>query len=387
MPHLWSWFTNISKAVSHFIYHASSLFSYISQTPQFIKSASFTPKKSHDLESNVPFDVPSGTSICETYTVRLQPQHDLDMVGVGASGQVYNVDDQVVLKTCRIFEPPSSDASQSDHWHYASDTVFHFNMLEDERTVLKLLQIRPHLHIIEAIDTDQPEGIYLRKYRRLAAEMVSTQSHRIRLYRDITDALRHLHSLGIAHADIRIDNILFDHHGSAILCDFSAASPFGQTNLVFPDLPLPVNGPFPTLSEASDMFAMASLIFRMEHGAAPELSFDQGTLILPEIRSGNQGIDEVIQKAWLGQYSSTSEMLQRLIHIDAQTSHRGEGTRPIPESGELFKDQIQRWRVHRKKEFGSVLAGLLSRHQLDELADCYSIDMDADLRLTHYCVP
>lgn len=345
------WLSNIQKALSHFIYHALSFFSYI--TPHFINHDSVTHKP-NDLESNLPSEIPSDTSICETYTVRLVPQHDLDIVGVGASGQVYNVNDQVVLKTCRIFEPPSGDASQSDHWHYASDTIFHSNLLKDERTVLQLLQDRPHRHIIEAVDTDQPEGIYLRKYRRPAMDMISTQSHRIRFYRDITDALRHLHSLGIVHADVRIDNVLFDDQGLAILCDFSAASPCGEPNLVFPDLPLPVNGPSATLSEASDMFAMASLIFQMEHGAAPELSFANGTLRLPEIRSGNQGLDEVIQKAWLGRYSRTSEMLQHLILIDAETSHCPESTQRLPESMDLLKDQVKKWRCNREKSFSKT---------------------------------
>jgi hypothetical protein len=50
-------------------------------------------------------------STCETYTLRLQPQHNLDVVGFGAAGQVYNVSDQIVLKTCQISAPPRSDAS------------------------------------------------------------------------------------------------------------------------------------------------------------------------------------------------------------------------------------------------------------------------------------
>ena len=350
LPYFSLWLSNIQNALSLFLYHAFSFVFYI--TPRFIKHDSFTHSKPNDLESNVPSDIPSDNSICETYTVRLVPQQDLEIVGVGASGQVYNVNDRVVLKTRRIFEPPSGDASQSGHWHYASDTIFHFSLLEDERTVMQLLQNRPHRHIIEAVDTDQPEGIYLRKYRHPAVGIISVQSHRIRLYRDITDALRHLHSLGIVHADVRIDNVLFDDQGLAILCDFSAASPCGQPNLVFPDLPLPVNGPSTTLSEASDMFAMASLIFQMEHGAAPELSFANGTLGLPEIRSGNQGLDQVIHKAWLGHYSRTSEMLQHLILIDAQTSHCPESTSPFSESKEFLKDQVNGWRCSREKRFG-----------------------------------
>lgn len=100
------------------------------------------------------------------------------------------------------------------------------------------------------------------------------------------------------HADVRIDNVLSDDQGSAILCDFSNASPHGDPNsLVLPDLPLLVNGPSPTLSEASDMYAMASLIFELDHGAAPEPFLKNGALIHLEIGSGNQGIDDVISKA------------------------------------------------------------------------------------------
>jgi serine/threonine protein kinase len=283
--------------------------------------------------------------------VRLQPQYDLDILGVGASGQVYNVSDKIVLKTCRIFAPPSSDASRSDLWHYASDTLFHFNLLKDERTVLQQLQNRPHPHIIEAIDTDQPEGLYLRKYRQLPADVKSTQSRRIRLYRDIADALRHIHSLGIVHGDVRVDNVLFDDRFSAILCDFSAASPCGQPNPVFPDLPLPVNGPSPILSEASDMFALASLMFHMEHGFTPELSLENGRLALPELKSGNQGIDEVIQTAWLGNYGRTSDMVHHLTCIDSQINHYAESTGVLCDLEDL-KTQVMDWKKYRKDKFG-----------------------------------
>lgn len=343
ISYLLNWLSNIQKALSQFVYHLASHIA-----PSFIQT---TPK---DPESGIPSGIPTNTSICETYTVRLQPQHDLEIVGVGASGQVYHVNDQVVLKSCRIFEPPGSDASRSDRWRYASDTLFHFNLLEDERAVLQRLQNSPHPHLIEAIDTNQPEGIYLRRYRLLSADIISTQSRRVRLYCSITDALCHLHALGIVHADIRIDNILSDEQGSAILCDFSAASPCGHPNLVSPNLPLPVNGPSPTLSETSDMFAMASLIFQMEHGAAPKLSFENGTLRLPEIRTGNQGIDGVIEKGWLGHYGRTSEMLQGLLFIQGPTSQYPKSKRPLRERRDLSKDQIKTWRAHRETKFGKM---------------------------------
>lgn len=307
-----------------------------------------------DVESNTPSDAPSDTSRCETYTIHLIPQQDLEIVGIGACGEVYHVNDQVVLKSCRIFQPYGSDASRREHLLYASDTLFHYNLLRNERTVLQLLQNRPHPHLIEAIDTDQVEGIYLRKYRRQAIDAISTQSRRIKLYRDITDALHHLHSLGIIHADIRIDNILFDERGSAVLCDFSAASPKGEPNLVFPEFPLPINGPSPTLCEASDMFAMASLMYRMEHGTAPELIYENGTLALPEIKSGHQAVDDIIRNAWLGRYQHTSEMLKDLASIDVATTDAFESARPQPraESMEILKNQIKKWKAEREEKFG-----------------------------------
>lgn len=39
------------------------------------------------------------------------------------------------------------------------------------------------------------------------------------------------------------------------------------------------------------------------------------------------------------------------------------------------------------KSQGRVLEGLLSRDQLKALADCHGIDVDADLRFAHYCIP
>ena len=87
---------------------------------------------------------------------------------------------------------------------------------------------------------------------------------------------------------MRIDNVLFDNQGSAILCDFSAANPFGQPNLIISDLPLLVNGPSPILSEATDMFAIGSLLFQVEYRIRPKLSVGRdGELILPKIQTNH----------------------------------------------------------------------------------------------------
>lgn len=280
MPiYFWNYYSTVCAAWKLFFEGALGILSGI--FPLFIRSY---PPSFH--QSN---DTVGGTSNC-TYTIRPLFQSDLKILGIGASGQVYEVDEDIVLKSCRIFEQPGSDASDSDWYHYASDTIFHSSLLQDERAVLRLFQQWPHPNIIEAIDTDQAEGIFLHRYSPLPASEIPTQPTRIRWYREITAGLCHIHKLGIVHADIRIDNILFNNRGSAILCGFSTASPFSQPNLVISDLPLPVNGPSPNLSEVTDLFAIGSLLFQLEHGFKPEFSTNRdGELELPKIQTNHQG--------------------------------------------------------------------------------------------------
>ncbi|KAJ5461053.1 uncharacterized protein N7458_002605 [Penicillium daleae] len=350
---LWRFYSAAQVAFRYFSHLGYRSFGLLSRIcPRFI---GYHPSKSDntdDLEANDPVGVVS-TSNCDTYTIRLHPQRDLQIRGFGASAQVYEVDDEVVLKTSWVFERPGSSAPDGDRWHYASDTLFHSNLLQNERTVLRVLQGRPHPHIMEAIDADQPEGIYLRRYHSLSGDKIVPQPHRIRWYCDLTDALCHIHSLGIAHADVRIENVLFDDQDGAILCDFSAASPLGQPNPVFPDLPLPVNGPSPTLSEATEMFAMASLIFQMEHGAKPELSVDShDTLVLPKIKTDYQSLETIIRKAWLGHYNRTSEMLEDLSSIDTNGTRPARDIKLRSESTESLRDRIKKWREGRENKFG-----------------------------------
>ncbi|KAM3473737.1 hypothetical protein MY8738_008243 [Beauveria namnaoensis] len=113
------------------------------------------------------------------FQLTIQYQKGLDIIGVGAAGQVYNVDDYVVLKACRIYKPPSSDAAPRALWDYGSETIFHVGIFEDEKPVLRLLTEHPHPNIIEAIYIDHPERIYLRKYQPLSALTPGSQSDRI----------------------------------------------------------------------------------------------------------------------------------------------------------------------------------------------------------------
>lgn len=104
------------------------------------------------------------------------------------------------------------------------------------------------------------------------------------------------------------------------------------------------------------MFAMASLIFQVEHGAKPEVTIDShGVLVLPTIQTDHQILDTIVRKAWLGRYSHTSEMLEHLNSIDTNGTRCAHGIQMrsgSTESTESLRGRIRSWRESRKRKFG-----------------------------------
>ncbi|RAK88395.1 hypothetical protein BO79DRAFT_266608 [Aspergillus costaricaensis CBS 115574] len=378
LSYLWRFFSPALTALRYFGYLGYRAFGFLSHI--FPLSISYHPPQSgkpDDLEAaSHPAGDDTSTSQCDTYILQLYPQHDLEVIEDGSSSQVYKVNDHIVLKSPLLYVPPENNASERAHRHYASNTLSQMNQLQNERTVLQLLQNQPYPHIIEPIDTHYPEGIYLRKYHPLSEDKLPPQRQRIRWYRDLTHALCHIHSLGIVYADVQMDSISLDDHDRVILSDFSASSPIGAPNEVSP-----INGPSRTLSEKTDMFAMGSLIYQMEHGVKPELSVDShGTLVLPGIHTGRPMLDSIIRDAWLGGYGCTKEMLERIEAIDSIGDDSAQDLQSQSMSTRELRIQVREWREGREDKFGCVLDGVPSEDQLQSLADRHALDRGAGLR-------
>ncbi|GKZ38419.1 hypothetical protein AbraIFM66950_010608 [Aspergillus brasiliensis] len=349
LSYLWRCYSTALTAFRYFGYLGYRAFGLLSHIfPLSIGNHPSRADKPDDLVANHPAGDEASTPNCDAYTIQLHPQSDLEVIRSGSSTQVYKVDDHIVLKSSLLFQPTENNVSASDQCHYTSNTISQPNKLQNKRTLLQLLQNHPHPHIIEAIDVNQPEGIYLRKYHSLSEDKIPPQRHRIRWYRNLTDALCHIHRLGIVHANMQLDNILLDEHDHVILCDFSAASPFYEPNLAFS-----INGPSPTLSEATDIFAMGSLIYHMEHGVKPELSVDShGTWVLPNIHTGRPMLDAIIREAWLGRYGRASEMLECLVSIDSIDDVPVQGVQNRSISIEDLRRRVREWREGRENMFG-----------------------------------
>ncbi|PYH73374.1 uncharacterized protein BO88DRAFT_440647 [Aspergillus vadensis CBS 113365] len=379
LSYLWRFCSPVLTALRYFGYLGYRAFGFLSHI--FPLSIGYSPpqsRKPDDLEAaSNPAGDDTSTSRCDTYPLELHPQHDLEVIETGPCSQTYKVNDHIVLKTPLIYVPPGHNASERPQRHYASNTLSQINQLQNERTVLQLLQKQPHPNIIEPIDTHYPEGIYLRKYHPLSEDNLPPQRQRIRWYRDLTDALCHLHSLGIVHADVRMDSISLDDHDRVILSNLGASSPIGAPNDVSP-----INGPSPTLSEKTDMFAIASLMYQMEHGAKPQLSIDStGTLVLPSIHTGRPMLDSIIRDAWLGGYGRTVEMFQRIEAIDTIGDDFAQGLQSQHTiSTRELRNLVREWRYGREDSFGCVLDGVLSEDQLQSLAGRHDLDRGVGLR-------
>ena len=87
-----------------------------------------------------------------------------------------------------------------------------------------MLEITPQPHIIQPIALHCPEGLYLSKYKLLLSIPIRELSPpfiRKCFYRDTLSALTHPHEMKIVHADVRINNALWEEGGRVLLCDFA----------------------------------------------------------------------------------------------------------------------------------------------------------------------
>ncbi|KAK4478194.1 hypothetical protein RD792_017477 [Penstemon davidsonii] len=63
-------------------------------------------------------------------------------------------------------------------------------------------------------------------YQRITARQVFSESDALRIMVPLMEAISHCHSLGVAHRDIKPDNILFNNYNELKLADFGSAECF-----------------------------------------------------------------------------------------------------------------------------------------------------------------
>ncbi|KAF2254206.1 hypothetical protein BU26DRAFT_558919 [Trematosphaeria pertusa] len=139
------------------------------------------------------------------------------------------------------------------------------NLFLQELEVLELLASRPHPNIVQyygcQVCRGRIVGLTLEQHPYTLQEclrngydldLVSGQD-------EIKSAVAHLHSLGLAHNDIRPNNIMVSVERRWILIDMGACKPFGQ------DLITSGNPDWTTSSKQNDEVALCDLQIMLHH--------------------------------------------------------------------------------------------------------------------------
>jgi serine/threonine-protein kinase len=113
--------------------------------------------------------------------------------------------------------------------------------------------------------------------QRLEAKDRLAEPELLRMGIDVARALAFAHRQGVIHRDVKVDNILFDEHGNAIVADFGIARAMqeyaGQTgaNMVMgtPQYFSPEQARGRTLDGRSDIYSLGVTLFRAATGTLP----------------------------------------------------------------------------------------------------------------------
>jgi hypothetical protein len=110
--------------------------------------------------------------------------------------------------------------------------------LLNEATVLEKLRGHPHPNIAQYFGCVVRDGritqVCLKRYQCSLADYASrplSQQQRQDILAGVVSAVKHLHSLGLAHNDICPHNVCIDSDGRPVIIDFDSCLPFGQALL------------------------------------------------------------------------------------------------------------------------------------------------------------
>ena len=298
------------------------------------------------------------------YVTSLLHQHDIHVLqhsDCGASSTIYEVNNEIVLKVPLLLEPPEPNAGALDHNCFQQKSKLSHGDLENERQVFQTLA--PHPNIVEAISLDHSEGIYLRKYTPLSQRLAKGPAElplRLAWYLDIARALHHLHKARKAHCDLRVQNCLCDSDDNVRICDLGLCCSFGTFMPTDDDEfngNLNVNGHSEFVSDVTDRFSLASLIFHMETGTHVKLEHltDSG-MDIPRLKTGMEPLDTILQRAWCEEYKSTEDMLNDITIAQVRL-------RPSPVNSSdvaTLRQEVARWRNERIDSYGMCLSRVMS---------------------------
>jgi serine/threonine protein kinase len=176
------------------------------------------------------------------------------------------------------------------------DSLIRFNYMQKffmgEANNLEKISIKPHPNIIKIASVEKnknntsyivypyKEGMTLRRFIEIKERMGKQLDHGglDKIVKPLLDALEHLHSLGILHLNIKLENIFIQENGSLLLSGFEASTFFTDedSRIFCSAYTLPYAAPeqidindFSKIGEQSDIYALGVLLYRLVTGTYP----------------------------------------------------------------------------------------------------------------------
>ena len=164
---------------------------------------------------------------------------------------------------------------------FAGDETFEQRFRREAATAAKLRH--PNIIKIYSVGRDGEAVYFAMDYYpsgladRLEVSNVLPEEFVIRVGIDVAQALGYAHREGVIHRDIKVDNILFDNHGNAVVADFGIARALsgytGQTgtNMVVgtPQYFAPEQARAKPLDGRADIYSLGVTMYRAATGRLP----------------------------------------------------------------------------------------------------------------------
>jgi len=164
---------------------------------------------------------------------------------------------------------------------FAGDETFEMRFRREAATAAKLRH--PNIIKIYSVGRDGDAVYFAMDYYpsgladRLEVSNVLPEEFVIRVGVDVAQALGYAHREGVIHRDIKVDNILFDTHGNAVVADFGIARALsgysGQTgtNMVVgtPQYFAPEQARAKPLDGRADIYSLGVTLYRAATGRLP----------------------------------------------------------------------------------------------------------------------
>ncbi len=153
----------------------------------------------------------------------------------------------------------------------------------------------------------------------------------VHIVKDIAQALAYVHEQGYIHCDIKPDNVLFRHDGTAVLTDFGIARELknkSASNMISgtPHYMSPEQAQGKSLSESSDIYSLGVLFYELLTGKPPYTGTDaidvamkhvsdQVPTLPMEYRQLQPLINKMMHKRLNARFNDANEFIEALNYL------------------------------------------------------------------------